>query len=76
MFHDTPPPANSIEVEPSSCLQAGAVSMPSTGTVPPFAADMDVDAEDVGMDPNSLPVERTDADFFNDFEDDFDDDDI
>jgi len=42
--------------------------------------DMDVDGEDVGslimLDGHDVAAEKTDVDFFNDFDDDFDDDDL
>ena len=44
----------------------------------PFAStDMDVDTEDgFALDIHDAPQEKMDADFFNAFEDDFDDEDI
>lgn len=70
--------AASIEVEPSpSLLASGSLGLPASSAVSAFPTDMDVDAEDaMGLDPNNTLVEKTDVDFFNDFEDDFDDEDI
>jgi hypothetical protein len=59
---------------PAGPSSSEAVALPGLSAMPPTDM-MEVDVEDT-LNDHEAPVEKTDADFFNDFEDDFDDEDL
>ena len=63
----------SAKVGGSSQLAMPPISGAESGMQP---TDMEIEVEDSLLFDHDAPAEKTDTDFFNDFEDDFDDDDL
>ena len=63
----------------SQVSQASSLAAPGIPPAPESfynATDMEVEMDDSLVVDHDAPVEKTDADFFNNFEDDFDDEDL
>jgi hypothetical protein len=75
----TPGAKRGREMNTPSGVPTGVPMTPSLGLSEMGAVhptDMDIDVEDSLALDHDAPAERTDENFFNDFEDDFDDDDL
>ena len=75
--------ASSSQGSTPGMLPNAATSSTSMAMAPPLSADgiiptdmMEVEVEDSLIDHHDAPAEKTDTDFFNDFDDDFDDEDL
>ncbi len=69
--------SQSSSILPPNLLGAGPASGPSGGSDPIGPGEsMDIDPEESLLMEHESMAEKTDADFFNDFPDDFDDEDL